>query len=346
MDGHIVDIETYSSCREIVEATSIDHDLKLSGFEILTATAFLIFATRSVELAVIEVGLGGSGDATNVIPPPLISVLCKIAVDHVEFLGSTVQEISTHKAGIIKAGTSFCVIAPQSHREAIELFEGVAGKAGVSIKYVKKAVMVEGDKYTVRVEFLNDNYIEVHPKMIGGYQLENIASACKVCSLLESFGYNLTPTILAKGIELARNPARLEWIDSLLYGRLCLDGSHNEDGIKALSEYLSTIRLPGVSFSFIVGFSGTKDAAKLLSLLAQDDDQIYPVKFTQPEGMPWIHAMDPVLIGESTENYQDCNGSLERAFQMIDRTKTAHVIICGSLYLAADVYRLLERPLE
>jgi dihydrofolate synthase len=341
IDGKCVEFSVYEDCRKIVLECGKMHNINVYPFEILTATAFLIFSRLRVDIAIVEVGLGGRLDATNVLPPPLVAILCKIALDHTEFLGSTIESIASHKAGILKRGTKYCVVSQQSYPEAIAIFMEEAARQGVKMLFSTIALLSEGCA-DITVEFPTGQRLKTTPRLIGSYQLENLAAACKALSLLkEEYDFPITDESLKAGVSLVRNPGRLEWIDSPVYGKILLDGSHNEDGVAALTQYISTIRRKGENITFIVGFSGKKPADKWIKLLCRSADIVYPVSFTQPEGMHWIQYMDPIGILERGQPYaRDCQGSLQKALQMIDRNLTEHVVVCGSLYLVADFYRV------
>ena len=375
-NGKMVSDHTYKTARDLVEAAKAEGNVEASSFELLTATAFKVFSLLKVEVAVVEVGLGGTLDATNVLPPPLVCVLCPIAIDHVAFLGTTFKEIASHKAGIIKTGTLACVVAKQHHQDAFNVIEAVAKEKMVPVYAVERtAIEVLQDQSTpsaakptanataVQVEFpIVDQYLTVYPGLEGMYQLENIATATKVCSVLNHIGVikNISCSSLAAGLALARNPGRLEWVQTEKYGRICLDGAHNEDGVAALARHLkrerknkakSQVAVGGdqqnLSVAFVVGFSGQKDVKRIFEILElADGDEIYPVSFPQPEGMKWIFAMPPDDIAAAATSLrysvQNCRGSLQEALETIDRSRTPICVVCGSLYLVAQFYRAIK----
>lgn len=376
-NGKMVSDHTYKTARDLVEAANVEGNVQASSFELLTATAFKVFSLLNVEVAVVEVGLGGTLDATNVLPPPLVCVLCPIAIDHVAFLGTTVKEIASHKAGIIKTSTLACVVAKQHHQDAFDVIEAVAKEKMVPVYAVERpATEVLQDQSTpsaakptsndtaVQVEFPSvGQYLTVYPGLEGMYQLENIATATRVCSVLNQIGVikNISCSSLAAGLASARNPGRLEWVQTEKYGRICLDGAHNEDGVAALARHLqrerknmanSQVAVGGdqqnLSVAFVVGFSGQKDVKRIFEILElADGDEIYPVSFSQPEGMKWIFAMPPDDIAAAAASslrysVQNCRGSLQEALETIDRSRTPICVVCGSLYLVAQFYRTIK----
>lgn len=341
IDGKCVEPLIYEECRSRVLDCESTHKIQASPFEILTATAFLIFSTLSINLAIVEVGLGGKLDATNVLPPPLVAVLCKIALDHTEFLGSTIESIASHKAGILKPGTKSCVVSRQIHSETITVFKQEAATHGVNLVFSSSS---RRSGEFVIVEFPKGKQLETKPSLIGDYQLENLGTACEVLCLLKAdHQYSITEDNVRAGLALVHNPGRLEWIDTPKYGKLLLDGSHNADGVASLAHFVSTFRRKDEHVAFIVGFSGKKPVGTWIERLCERGDMVYPVTFSQPAGMRWISAMDSAEISKSCGPFGvDCGGSLEKALETVDRTLTKHVIVCGSLYLVADCYRLLN----
>ena len=173
-----------------------------------------------------------------------------------------------------------------------------------------------------------------------------MTTVCTVLDVLVSkLGFNIPCKAVEKGLSEAKNPGRLEIVDTQKYGEILLDGAHNEDGVTALQQHLVKERAKrrNDSICFIMGLSGHKNPKRFISLLGcKQGDVVVPVSFSQPEGMPWIHSMDPSLIGKATEYYLDCGGSLEMALESVDRSKTPLVVVCGSLYLVAEFYRLLS----
>ena len=226
---NVVSDHDYKTARYMVDAANTK-DINASSFESLTATAFKIFSMLSIDIAVIEVGLGGTLDATNILPPPLISVLCPISIDHVGFLGNTVQEIAKHKAGIIKKGSLACVIGKQPYQAAFDVLHSIATELQIPTYLVNDAakdVTEMSNEYSVQVEFPRNQKLIVHPYLQGIYQLENIATVCMVCSILVDKNIlNITCPALSFGLATARNPGRLEWINTKKYETILLDGAH------------------------------------------------------------------------------------------------------------------------
>jgi folylpolyglutamate synthase/dihydropteroate synthase len=242
--------------------------------------------------------------------------MTSISIDHTEFLGSTIESISAHKAGIIKEGVKAVVVAPQKHPQSIPIFQKAA-------------------KFPV--------YLVVVDEHVGrGYQKENIATALKVLSVLNDLqlGYNIVPDV-EKLLDL-KFPGRL---DTIRYKskEILVDGCHNEAGALAFSSYIKSINTGPICYIFAA--SSTKKVESILRIIVSLDDILIPVLFDTPQGMAWVK---PKPISDITKTCSelgvhtiDVNGNLNDALDKaieLDRK----VVICGSLYLVSSVYRLLN----
>ncbi|KAJ3321829.1 folylpolyglutamate synthase [Boothiomyces sp. JEL0866] len=331
INSKVIDNSLYNSIRQEVVEINNRYQLNASAFEITTAVAFMAYQQEKVDFAVIEVGLGGLLDATNVIDPALVSVICKIDLDHTEFLGNSIKEISKHKAGIIKPGTSV-VIAPNQHQDAIDMVKEQAGICNSPVYFTEKT---SADGELVIGKFKNSE-LKLSRRMLGLYQLENISTALKTVEVLDSLGYPIKQESVIKGVAEARIAGRLERIHTK-YGEILVDGAHNTGGAVALNEYIQTKRSGPITW--IVGFSSTKDPKSMLDVLVKSGDVVLPVKFDQPPGMKWISCYNPADLVKLHPACLVC-GDLSTAFEKANFNN--QVVVCGSLYLVAELYRFLK----
>ncbi|KAI3642279.1 hypothetical protein MP228_011834 [Amoeboaphelidium protococcarum] len=318
-------------------------DEKPSSFEILTAMAFTIFKQMEVDIAVIEVGMGGRLDATNVFKPQnvLLSVITCIGIDHLDMLGGDIQSIARHKAGIIMSGVP--VIVGKQNQE----YEDIVLRA-----VLKECELVKSQAYFDQCDDKKDlgssaTQLLNQCKDIYGYQRQNALCAIRALLLLgEQLKANGLKAIshqqLLDGIERAAWPGRLTFIDHPQYGKIILDGAHNPDGCIVLSKYLQKL-FDNSPKHYIIGVSAGKQVVKILkSLHICEIDQVSFVPFSQPEDMPWVQctsasdiqreALSLGIHGESHNNLQDAFAS----------HSGMPIVCCGSLYLIADVYRFLK----
>ncbi len=237
-------------------------------FEILTAAALMFFARKKVDIVVLEVGMGGRYDSTNVVDPE-IAVITKVAIDHTEYLGNTLSEIAYEKAGIIKPGIE--VVAGTMESEALEVIEKEAKR--------KSAVLYKaGDKVVVKatgVASLDGQLVEVRSPQLdlgevffslpGDYQLENLKTAMMVLSRLAARGWRCQADAVRRALGELYWPGRLEKVsdDPLVI----LDAAHNPDGAAALARALEAL-LPGRSRILVCGLLDDKDALAYLHHLS------------------------------------------------------------------------------
>ena len=302
-------------------------------FEITTAAAFLAFSQKAADLTIIEVGLGGRFDATNIIPPPLLSIITPIDFDHREFLGDTIEAIAREKAGIIKNSTPV-IIGPQK----IDALNVIKQQA----KILSAKTMVFGhDFYISDIENDNFTYSEndclwtlPRPNLPGDHQIENAAG---VITAARCLGY--AKNTIAQGLTAANWPARLQrltmgnLVDNLAKNiELFLDGAHNPHAARALAKTFNN--MPVV---LIVGLLQTKDAAGFFSAFLEANPPIIAVNI--PEHENCINNNEIITIADKANLHAIAAPNIDLAVKMAaDMLKNGgRIIICGSLYLAGWV---------
>lgn len=223
----------------------------LSFFEALTLIAWRLFAAHHVEVAVMEVGVGGRLDATNLCAP-VATAITRIALDHTAWLGDDLASIAREKAGILKPSVP-CVLGPA-------LREGAARDAIDVVARAVGAPLIDAELPTVTASgALRWPAIEARPALEGAYQRENASVAVALCNALRDKGLQLSPEGVAAGVARARWPGRMERVGAVL-----LDAAHNPDGMLALVRALAHERVGAVIF----GASRDKDLASMRDLLA------------------------------------------------------------------------------
>jgi dihydrofolate synthase/folylpolyglutamate synthase len=315
----------------------------ITFFEITTTVAFLLFAEHQADVVLLEVGLGGRFDATNVIANPACTVVTPVSLDHAEYLGDTVTKIAGEKAGIFKRGTP-SVIALQDYPDALAILEREAARFG-------GPVFVGGQDFHVHEEngrFVyqdEDGLVDLPlPRLPGRHQLVNAGTAI---AALRAAGFGrLSPKAFEDGIAGADWPARLQ---RLSRGRLAgllppdselwLDGGHNPDGGKVLAAAMADFeeRRPR-PLVMVVGMLGTKDSAGFLAPfegLAQD---VYTVPMPSQTAARSSREVAAIATAAGL-SAMPCD-SIEAALGAIaarDWSVPPRVLICGSLYLAGEV---------
>ena len=232
-------------------------------FEMLFPMALLYFKEKNCDIVLVEVGLGGEGDATNVIPTPLISIITKISFDHMNYLGDTLEKIATAKAGIIKPLGKVLLASQQP--EAKEVFD-------------QKIKSVKGEALPL-LELPND----VETGMKGEYQKENAALAFSALMALKSMGYSVSEEGIRRGMKKACWPGRFELLAK--EPLFIIDGAHNEDGVRALAQALKQ-DYPGKEFCLIVGILGDKAYDKMLDIMLPFAKKAVCVTPPNPRALP------------------------------------------------------------
>ncbi len=301
----------------------INTNIKLTEFEFITAVAFLYFSEQKCQVAVIETGLGGRLDATNVLDNKAVSVITKIGLDHTAILGDTIEKIASEKCGII--GNSPTVTVANQESAAL----------GVIKRSANKLTIPDKAKLTVlRSDFSGNEFLYKGVKyktcLGGGYQIENALVAIE--TVFES-GIYVSYENLLKGIENGAFPARLE---SFFNGRIVLDGAHNPDGAAALAEEIKTSKKPNVA---IIGMMQDKDIDEVLKLTLPFFDSVITVKAAE---MP--RAIDAKLLAQMSQKYCKnviCASNYKKALKLALAIDDCRIFIFGSLYLASNIRPLL-----
>jgi dihydrofolate synthase/folylpolyglutamate synthase len=318
---------------------TLDHCLKANGpdpityFEITTAAAFEAFAKTPADFTLLEVGLGGRLDATNVVEVPALSVITPIDLDHQQFLGDTLTAIATEKAGIIKRGVPV-VVGPQKD-EAMDVIEATAARLGAPLIAHGQHwhMMEERGRFIFQDETgLLDLPL---PALAGPHQLQNAGAAL---AALRTLGVG-DPDAAMSNVTWPARMQRLRegpLVEAAPEAELWLDGGHNPHAARAISATLAT--LPKRDTYLICGMLNTKDVTGYMVPLKPWTERLIAVS---------IPGQTATLLAEQTANAareagltavvaQDVQAALA---QIVDAEPTARVLICGSLYLAGEVLK-------
>lgn len=269
------DLEYYGqkvvSAAEAMVADGLDSPTE---FEVVTAIAFLYFADRQADITILEVGLGGIGDSTNVVKSPLASVITSISYDHMAQLGSSLAEIAVNKAGIIKTGCPVIANVPQ--RDAAKIIARKAYAMGsrlYDISGIRAAVSDETPfSQKVSMELYEKSYSDVEISMVGRHQAENLKTALATLEILRKSGaVKLDREALYEGLKRARQPGRFEVIseDPLVI----IDGAHNEAGAQALQETMAQ-HFAGKKILLVAGILADKEIDSIVKFLTKITDHI------------------------------------------------------------------------
>lgn len=308
----------------------------LTEFELVTGLAFLWFAEEKCEIVVAEVGLGGQFDATNIIAPPLVTVVTKIGLDHTEILGDTVEKIAAEKAAIIKAGSAGVVLSPNQPKQAEAVLCARCAQQGCSatIPLFSDAQIQSMDLWGTK--FLYRGHSLFIP-LAGAHQVENALMVIAACEVLAKTGFPKVAQALEAGLAKTRFPARMEVLGK--NPPVIVDGAHNPDGAVVLAAALALIGdCPLVG---VIGMAADKDTRKVISLLAPRFTRLICTTPETPralaaEELAALCAPHCAQVESCTQIAQACAHGCAYAKQL-----GGALVVFGSFYLAAPARQIL-----
>ncbi|KAJ3119045.1 folylpolyglutamate synthase [Phlyctochytrium bullatum] len=344
-DVAITDAE-YAERKLHVEKVNDSREIKATSFEVLTALAFTCFAKHGVEIAVVEVGMGGRLDATNVFSNPLLCVFTPISFDHMEFLGNTIEAIASEKAGILKTGAKLAIIGKQRYAAAEETIVSRARELNVTyeLAQVAEGLGVEKDLTGQKVAVAyGSQVLHVFTRLVGDFQLINIGIAFSALNALERVSaFKIGLDAVTDGLASVRWPGRMQPVK--IKGTnlsFTLDGAHNDHGLEVLASFVDKNIRPK-SVSWIIGMKKGKDPTSLLKPLLREGDSLFCVGFSSPVDMPWVSSTEPEKLASSARELVPGIQCVEYSTfdALVDQlSPEMPIIACGSLYFAADVLR-------
>lgn len=314
--------------------------LQPTEFEVITAIAIKYFAMQKCDIVVLETGLGGRLDSTNIIENPLLSIITCISLDHTEVLGNTIEKIAAEKCGIIKPnGVTICypcqlptaseVITRFAKEKSNKLVLGCLNEIAV------KKVSINGTVF-------NWNGVQIELKLIGEHQVMNASTAISAMDELSKLGYNITIHDIKFGIENSTIPARFELLSQKPL--IILDGSHNADGIDSFVSSIEKL-LTNKKKIFIMGTMSDKDYEFTIERVARAADEFIATTPSNPRALFACTACEIASpFCERTAAISSPKDAINYAlFQA--KAYGCVLIICGSLYLAGDVRGLILKKL-
>jgi dihydrofolate synthase / folylpolyglutamate synthase len=317
------------------ECYAANHGETITYFEITTCAALLAFARTRAEYTLLEVGLGGRLDATNVLDKPALTVITPISIDHQQFLGNTLTSIATEKAGIIKRGVP-CIVGPQPE-EALEVIETTAARLGAPLIAYGQHWHVHQERG--RLVFQDETGLLDLPKpgLLGAHQFANAGAALAVLRYL-----NADEAACAAAMTSAEWPARMQrlktgpLVAAAGQAELWLDGGHNAAAGVALGQVLAG--LPERPTHLICGMLNTKDVTGYLRPLALQVGSLTAVSI--PGEPNTLSAKETCAAALSLGLPATTSESVMRALMdILAKTPDARILICGSLYLAGNILR-------
>ncbi|KAL8674279.1 MAG: hypothetical protein Q9168_001346 [Polycauliona sp. 1 TL-2023] len=345
IDEKTVDESTFHNVEDAVQIRNSLGSIKASEFELLTATAFELFTREKVQVGVIEVGLGGREDATNIIQHPLVTVITKVGRDHQSLLGTTLEEIASHKAGIMKPDTP-CIVDATNSDNVLRVLGATAREVGAEPFH--RVPSPSDEKWTDLRQYLAQSDLEPHQRINLGlaYHAALIAA--------QQINPAVSSRAMLEGAKKSVWPGRLQTLGiKELTGRgepVVLDGAHNPQSAEVLGFYVNgRVRIQGGPITWILAASVGKDLRQLFSHLLQSHDNIVAVEFGPVDGMPWVLPVKAESILEVARSlgvkgsFETASKDVLQSLQLATSTASgAPIVICGSLYLVSDVLRLIR----
>lgn len=316
-----------------IKELSLEH-IYPSEFEILVAIALAYFKEQNVDLVLLEVGLGGLLDATNVIPSPLVSIITNIDYDHQIFLGDTLEEIATHKVGIIKEGTH--VITYRSQRTIDRIIEEKVRRVGATLTFVEPPQRINifsdlGVQSFCQPQLDDLGLIKI--KHLGTYQVLNATLALMAAKILTTY-YSIHLKDFQRALNAFQWTGRLDILSD--EPMIILDGAHNPLGCRALVDSLDTF-FPDFHIHFLVGILTDKDREKMLSTLSKRSPSIHLVPINS-------HRFTDYEFDDEKLHYpvyHSIQEGLEKVYLMTGKKDL--ICICGTLTFIHDVKEMISQ---
>ena len=300
-------------------------------FELITALAMVWFARQKCDIVVLEVGMGGELDSTNIIDVPEAAVIAAMGLDHVKELGPTMADIARAKAGIIKEGGR--VVSYGGNPEADEVIAAVCRARNASLCQPDFSAIVPGDFSLEGQTFSYKGWRGLRIPLVGAYQMNNAAVVLETVEVLRQRGWSVSDEAVRQGLADTRWPARFEVLrrDPVFI----VDGGHNPHGIRATAESLSRL-FPGRKITFVTGVMADKDVEHILGLIVPLAEQFFTVRPDNPRAMDAGElAARFEAMGAKATACASVRDGVDRAIQ----AEGPHGVACalGSLYMSGEV---------
>lgn len=321
-------------------------------FEIITAIAFLYYKEKKADAVILEVGLGGRGDATNVIEKPLVVCIASVSMDHMDYLGDSIEQIAREKSGIIKPGVPLVYASEvPSVRKVLEetAEERHAPVCHMSPERIRiREDRAEGIIFDARTE--HNSYEDLMTGMPGEHQAMNALCALQMLDLLkEEYGFRIPPGALKTGISEAKQPGRIEILKKDPY--VVLDGSHNADSVAALCRWIRAHFAPEDRLLIVTGVLKDKEYKKIAGMLTSAASDFIVTEPVSPRKLPAEDYMDVIrrsLAPDGTiEICKDPREAALYAYDALTKKKNGNLpikglIFTGSLYMIGEARKTLK----
>jgi len=326
INGTEIDDRSLCEIAEYVKERTAQREY--SQFEITMAIALLWYEREKCDIVVLETGIGGLLDCTNVIPPPLLSVITSVSLDHTAILGDTVEKIAVQKAGIIKRGSAVLVSA-DNQGSTVQTAKSTAERVKAEFIENEPCVPAFDGGLVSPFRYRNITYI---PKMFGLHQYYNAQTALTACVYLRKHGFDIPDENIKRSVEETQVKARVQYIENS--PPVIVDGGHNPSGVGMLSLVLMYLSTRNKKIYTVMGMIDSKDYQDCIKIIAPHSDLIFAVDGFAPNAVPSENIED--IAGFYTEVK---TGTLDDAVKQAEQLALQNngiVVVCGSLYLASE----------
>ena len=319
----------------LLECEANNQDQPITLFEITTTAALLAFSRVEADYLLLEVGLGGRLDATNVVDQPKLTVITPVSLDHEQYLGDTIKEIAFEKAGIIKPGVP-CIVAEQIP-DALEIISQVAKKKGSPLIIQNRDWKIEENKHSLSYWDKFGSMEVPKPALIGKHQKTNAGTSIRV---MREVG--ISQEAIQGAMRLVKWPGRMQrlkkgpLIDSAGSYEVWLDGGHNPAAGEALASTLES--MPTRKNTLICGMLATKDSKGYLSKLRKVANQLYGIPVPGESAALSPENIARIAKEVGFESYSS-KSAQEAVKTIVKEQQESRILVCGSLYLAGSILR-------
>ena len=312
-----------------------------TAFEVETAMAFLYFREMNCDLVVLETGMGGLTDATNVVKTTLVAAFASISMDHMGFLGNTLEEIAKIKAGIIKPGIQ--VVSTVQKPRVRQVLMETCKERQASYREVQKTELLDQKVSLLEQSFTYGRRKKLKPGILGSCQFENAAAAVEVIDALGELGYPVSEEALERGLEQTKWPGRFTVVEK--HPLFIVDGAHNRDAADRLLETLN-LYVPKKRKIFIIGVLKDKEYDYMMSRLAPEAERIVTVM--TPDN---ARALPAEELKETVRQYHKSVEAAESILDAVERAKSyagedGMVLAFGSLSYLGELIRTVQKKTD
>lgn len=337
IDGDEIDDDELAEIATYVRRAIEENDAAVSEFALNTAVAFEYFRRKGADYVVLETGLGGRLDATNVIDAPEIVILTSIGLDHTQYLGDTIEKIAAEKCGIIKKNSTVA-LSPGQPVEARSVIKRFCADTGSKLIEAKEPCITDDGLRSGRgaeFEYDGESY---RLSLRGGFQPYNAAAVIEAMRALSKRGADrISAETIKTGIEKAYLDGRFDLIRSDEYGDIIIDGAHNPPAMSELAKSLKKLERP---VNLVVAMMGDKDAKSAAAAIIKAADSATVTEIEAPRGMT-AEELKAIILGEDPKADVVAEPDPIKAFEAAAK-RDGITCVCGSIYLAGMIERYLD----